>query len=261
MDLSLAGRHALVCGASQGIGRAAALELAGLGATVTVLARSADKLNSVVAELLERGAPAAFALPADLDDHTSLVERVQAHLAAHGPVHVWVNNTGGPPGGPLRAAEPSAITAAIHRHVVGSQTLLRLLLPGMEDAGYGRIVNVLSTSVREPIPNLGVSNLTRAAMASWAKTLSRELAPGVTINNVLPGFTNTPRLHSLAEARAARSNTSVEAVFDAWLAMTPEGRLGETSDLAGAIAFLCSPAGGFIRGVTLPVDGGRLKSI
>mgnify|MGYP002632618670 CR=1 FL=1 len=242
MNLDLTGRHALVCGASKGIGRAAAEELRALGATVTGLSRSGDGLQ------------------ADLDDHTDLVPKIQA-LVAERPVHILINNTGGPPGGPLVAASTDALLHAFSRHVLSAQLLMQACLPGMRDAGYGRIVNVLSTSVREPIPNLGVSNTIRAAMAGWTKTLSRELPPGITINNVLPGFTDTDRLSSLKNARATRESVSPEAVHQAWLAQTPEGRLGRPEELGGAIAFLCSPAGAFIRGVNLPVDGGRLRSI
>jgi 3-oxoacyl-[acyl-carrier protein] reductase len=242
MNLDLTGRHALVCGASKGIGRAAAEELRALGATVTGLSRSGDGLQ------------------ADLDDHADLVPKIAA-LVAEKPVHILINNTGGPPGGPLVQASTEALMHAFSRHVLSAQLLMQACLPGMREAGYGRIVNVLSTSVREPIPNLGVSNTIRAAMASWTKTLSHELPPGITINSVLPGFTDTDRLSSLKNARATRNKVSPESVHQAWLAQTPEGRLGRPDELGGAIAFLCSPAGAFIRGVNLPVDGGRLRSI
>ena len=187
--------------------------------------------------------------------------QIGEHLDRHGPIHIWVNNTGGPPGGRLLDAEPLQLEAALSRHLLSTHAMLQLLVPGMSKANYGRIINVLSTSVREPIPNLGVSNLTRAAVASWAKTLSRELPPGVTINNVLPGFTATDRLSSLAEARAAREGVTVNDVEEAWKSAVPEGRLARPEELGNVIAFLASPAASFVRGTTLPVDGGRLRSI
>jgi 3-oxoacyl-[acyl-carrier protein] reductase len=251
---SLEGRHALVCGGSAGIGRATANALAGLGATVTVLARRAERLHEVVNELPGSG---HGVLVGDLDDHGPLLDAV-AGLA---PVHILINNTGGPKGGPLSQAPAEQLRAAFHRHVLAAHQLTQACLPAMTDAGFGRIINVLSTSVREPIPNLGVSNTIRGAMASWAKSLSRELPPGITINNVLPGYTDTERLGQLKEGVAGRTGRSVDQVHATWLSNVPEGRLARPEETAGAIAFLCSPAGAYIRGVSLPVDGGRLRGI
>lgn len=258
---ALQGRHALVCGASRGIGRATALALAELGASVSLLARSRPHLEAVAEQALLRGAPTARVVVADLDDPQGLGASVRLHLDEAGPVHILVNNTGGPPGGPLVAADVDALSAAFRRHVMAAHLLVQAVLPGMTEAGYGRIVNVLSTSVREPIDQLGVSNTIRAAMAGWAKSLSRELPPGVTINNVLPGFTDTQRLSALADARAARSGQTAEEVREAWLQGVPEGRLGRPEELGAVVAFLASPAAAYVRGVSLPVDGGRLRSI
>ena len=261
MHLSLAGKVALVCGASAGIGRAAAVALAELGADVVALARRADRLASLLPELEAAGAPRAWALEADLDDRPGLDRAIDGLLSARGAVHILVNNTGGPPAGPLLDATEDAFLAAFGRHVLASHLLVGRLLPGMTAAGYGRIVNVISTSVREPIPNLGVSNTIRGAMASWAKSLSAELPPGVTINNVLPGYTDTERLSALAGAVASRSGREPAQVFEAWRQIIPEGRLGRPEELGAVIAFLASPAAAYVRGVSLPVDGGRLKSI
>lgn len=260
-SLSLSGRHALVCGASTGIGRATALALADLGAAVTALARTRDILVGLQNELLAAGAPAARILVGDLQDRPAVKRDVEALIAEHGPVHVLINNSGGPPGGPILDADEHEFEIAFARHLLASHMLVKLALPGMRDAGFGRIVNIISTSVFEPIPGLGVSNTIRAAMAGWAKTVSGELPPGVTINNVLPGYTDTDRLTSLATARAQRSGTSVEQVRADWVAQIPEGRLGRPDEIAGAIAFLCSPAGSYVRGQSLAVDGGRTKKI
>ncbi|MFT7485349.1 MAG: 3-oxoacyl-[acyl-carrier protein] reductase [Candidatus Paceibacteria bacterium] len=259
-NLILEGKHALVCGASKGIGRATAKLLAARGAEVTLLARSVDALQTLKAEIEADGGKAR-ALIMDLEDRSTLIEGLEKLSSDAPAVNILINNTGGPPGGPLLAAEVGAMETALGRHLFASHTLVQALLPGMKSEGYGRIINVLSTSVREPIPNLGVSNLTRAAVASWAKTLSSELPPGVTINNVLPGFTDTERLGSLGEATATRLGKSPEEVRQGWIAQIPEGRLAQPEETAEAIAFLASPAGAYIRGHSIPVDGGRLRSI
>lgn len=257
---SFSGRHALVCGASAGIGRAAAFALAAGGAQLTLLARRADRLSEIIPSLLEAGAASATALQADLDDRASLATTLDT-LVANGPVHILLHNTGGPPAGPLLQADLSEFEVAFGRHVLAGQLMVQKLVPGMKEEGYGRIINVVSTSVREPIPNLGVSNTIRGAVASWAKSLSRELPPGITINNILPGFTDTERLSNLKQAVANRTGKSEAEVHDGWIAQVPEGRLAQPEELAAAIAFLASPAAGYIRGVSLPVDGGRLRSI
>ena len=226
LDLLLSGRHALVGGASAGIGRATALHLAGLGCELTVLARREEALEALLPELVEAGAPLARMLVADLDDRAGLKEKVDALVAEHGPVHVLVHNTGGPPGGPIAEASLEAFETALGRHLLGGQVLVQAVLPGMVASGYGRVVNIVSTSVREPIPNLGVSNTTRGAIAGWAKTLSRELPPGITVNIVLPGFTDPERLGSLRDGISTRTGKSPDQVVANWLAQVPEGRLG-----------------------------------
>jgi 3-oxoacyl-[acyl-carrier protein] reductase len=258
--LRLDGKHALVCGASKGIGRATAILLASRGAEVSLLARSVDSLEELAADLSAAGGTARV-ISADLDDRQALGEVIDDLIANAPTIQILINNSGGPPGGPLLAAETSAMEIALGRHLFCSHLLVQKLLPGMREGGYGRIINVLSTSVREPIPNLGVSNLTRASVASWAKTLSSELPPGVTINNVLPGFTDTERLGSLGAATADRLGKSVDDVRSGWIAQIPEGRLAQPEETAEAIAFLASPAAAYIRGHSIPVDGGRLKSI
>ena len=261
MDLNLSGRHALVCGASEGIGRATAEELAELGATVTVLSRRESVLREVVSGLAggaDRGHAVAVADTSD----TAGLARAAAAVVARSPVPILVNNTGGPPGGPLHAADLQAFEDGFRRHVLANQVLLQAVLPGMRAAGWGRIINVISTSVREPIPGLGVSNTIRGAVASWAKTLAGELAAdGITVNNVLPGFTETGRIAQIVRDRTAREGRSEAEVRDAMQAQVPAGRFANPNETGGVIAFLCSPAAAYVNGVSLAVDGGRTRSI
>lgn len=258
---NLQGKHALVCGASAGIGRATALVLANMGADITVLARREDRLRSLLPELQAAGAKQTRYLVADFDHRDHLEQSMSAHLQQHGPVHIWINNTGGPPPGSLLDTSDEQILAALGRHLLASQRLLQLLVPDMIRESYGRIISVLSTSVRAPITNLGVSNLTRAAVASWSKTLSNELPPNITVNCILPGFTATERLTSLAHSMAQQRGKTIEQIESEWTTSIPEGRLAQPEELAAAIAFLASPAASYVRGICLPVDGGRLPVI
>lgn len=261
MDLDLTGRHALVCGASEGIGRASAHELALLGAHVTVLARREDALRAVVDALPRTNAQRHGWIVADVS-HTDTLREAAIALAARQPVHLLINNTGGPPGGTVQAAEVAAFLDAFAKHLLASHVLAQAVLPGMRAAGFGRIVNVVSTSVREPIAGLGVSNTTRGAVASWAKTLSREVAAeGITVNNVLPGFTETGRIAQIVRDRMDKDGTSEDTVRAAMRAGTPAGRFAEPNEVGAVVAFLCSPAAAYVNGVSLAVDGGRMASI
>lgn len=255
---SLAGKHALVCGASRGIGRATALALAELGAEVTVLARDQARLQELLPELIAAGAPRADLLVADLDKREHLAMALAGLVAKH-PVHIVVHNSGGPKGGKLLAAHDDEFHQAFGRTVLAGQVLLRATVPAMTEAGFGRFVSILSTSAREPIADLGVGNTVRAAMGGWAKTHANELPPGITINNVLPGYTRTERLGELADAASSRTGKPVEAIEEGWRQLIPEGRIAEPAELGRAIAFLCSPAASYIRGQSLAVDGGRLR--
>jgi 3-oxoacyl-[acyl-carrier protein] reductase len=262
MDLDLTGRHALVCGASQGIGLASAIELAQLGADVTLLARRADVLADLVANMPRRHDAQRFdAIAVDASDTAALRARTDALVAAH-PVHVLVNNSGGPPPGTVRGAGEDAFLAAYRAHLLANQALAEAVVPGMIAAGYGRIVNVISTSVKEPIAGIGVSNVTRGAVASWAKTLARELAPhGITVNNVLPGSTHTPRIEQIIAARSKKTGDSVDAVTADMESEVPMGRFADPAEIAAAVAFLASPAASYITGINVPVDGGRTRSL
>jgi 3-oxoacyl-[acyl-carrier protein] reductase len=258
MDTSLNGRHALVCGSTQGIGLATAMELAQAGARITLLARDADKLRTCLGRLSSAHGQQHLALAVDMADTAALEQGVSAHVAAHGTVHILVNNTGGPAPGPAHAAEVDQFAQAFRLHLLAYQTLVRAVVPGMKAARHGRIINVISTSVKQPLPNLGVSNTIRGAVAQWGKTLANELGPdGVTVNNVLPGATRTERLAAIIRNKSAKTGVSEADVEAEMLHEIPLRRFAEPEEIAGAIAFLVGPAGAYINGINLPVDGGR----
>ena len=262
MNLDLTGKHALVCGGSQGIGHAAALALASLGADVTLLARSPGPLETALRALPQANEKQRHAtIAVDMSDHAMLGAKLDALASAH-PVQILVNNTGGPPGGPAHTAAAGAYLAAFNQHIVAAQTMLASILPGMRASGYGRIVNVISTSVKEPIRNLGVSNTIRGAMASWAKTLASELGPaGITVNNVLPGYTKTARLEQILADRSKATGKPEDEIAATMLATVPLGRFAESAEIANVIAFLATPAAGYVNGINVPVDGGRTLSL
>ncbi|HET6602636.1 MAG TPA: SDR family oxidoreductase [Xanthomonadaceae bacterium] len=261
MNLGLGGRHALVCGASAGIGRATATVLAQMGAAVTVLARDEATLQALARSLPRTGSQQHGWIVADMFEIDPLRAKVEAVVSAN-PVQILVHNTGGPPGGPAHGAGVDAFRRAFEAHLVAGHTLLQAVLPGMREAGWGRVVNIISTSVKEPITGLGVSNTIRGAVASWAKTLAAELGPhGITVNNVLPGFTRTGRLDALIAERAGKSGRSTREVAEGMLAQVPAGRFAEPEEIAAAVAFLASPAAAYVNGINLPVDGGRTRSL
>ncbi|MEL7532595.1 MAG: SDR family oxidoreductase [Bacteroidota bacterium] len=263
MDIQLKGKNALVCGSSQGIGKATAIELASLGANVCLFARNQDSLTQVKASLDSSQGQIHEILVGDFSKPDEVQSIVAEHIAEQGKVfHILVNNTGGPAGGPILAAEPNAFLQAYQQHLVCNHLLAQAVIPGMTNEAYGRIINVISISVKIPIAGLGVSNTTRGAVASWAKTLAAEVAPfGITVNNVLPGFTDTERLRSIVRSRAEKAGVSYEEMEETMIRSVPARRFGEASETAAAIAFLASPAAAFINGVNLAVDGGQTPSM
>lgn len=262
MNLDLSGKRAIVCGASAGIGKACAHELAALGASVTVVARSADKLAAVVAELPRPRAQSHDALTVDLADPAAARSAAQAWIAAHATCHILVLNTGGPAPGRAIDTPADAFRHGFESLLATPHELVRAFVPGMRRDGYGRIIIIGSTSVKQPIQGLAVSNAVRAATANWAKTLSQELgSDGITVNNVLPGYTRTERLGAIFRARAEKSGTTIEQAEAAAIADIPAARFGEASEIAAAVGFLASPAASYVNGVNLPVDGGRLGTL
>lgn len=261
MDLNLKGKTALVCGSSQGIGWAAAQELANCGAHIVLLARNEEKLKNRVQELHADAGQNHSYLCADFANPEQL-KKVIEEFAADRIVNILINNTGGPAGGAAIDAKIEEFTAAFNSHLICNHILVQSLVPGMKKSGYGRIINVISTSVKQPLSNLGVSNTIRAAVANWSKTLATELGIfGITVNNVLPGATNTLRLSSIISNKSAKTGAAEEDVKAAMAAEIPLKRIGRPEEIAAAIAFLASPAASYINGINLPVDGGRTSSL
>ncbi len=262
MNIDLTGKRAFVCGASKGIGRAAAQELASLGASVTLLARHEESLKAALATLSAGKGQKHDYLVADFIDTDEVEAKVSKHIAARGPVHILVNNSGGPPPGTALSASIHDYAAIFTQHLLGAQVMVQAVAPGMKAAKYGRIINVLSTSVKAPIKGLGVSNTIRGAVAQWAKTLAGELAPfGITVNNVLPGATDTGRMEEIIETKAKKSGKSAAEVKADEIAAIPAGRFATPEELGAAIAFLATPAAAYINGINLPVDGGRTPGL
>lgn len=261
MNISLKGKNALVGGSSKGIGKAAAIELAALGANITLVSRSPEIMSEIVHELdTSQGQDHDF-LVADFSDPEDLKKKAIA-LSITKPIHILINNTGGPRGGAIVNAELDEFLQAINNHLICNHILTQTFLKGMKEAGYGRIINVISTSVKQPIDGLGVSNTTRGAVANWAKTMANEVAQfGITVNNILPGSTSTERLSSIINARAEKKGTTYEEEAEIWRNNIPAKRFAEPKEIGNAIAFLASPAASYINGINLPVDGGRTKSL
>ncbi|GAB2786886.1 SDR family oxidoreductase [Rhabdobacter roseus] len=262
MNLDLTGKTALVCGSTQGIGYASAVELALMGANVTLIARDEQKLMDTVDTLDTAKGQLHRYVVADFSDSEAVKKAIDEYLRLVPEVHILVNNTGGPAGGPIIEADVEQFMQTFRMHLVNNQLLVQAVVPSMEKAGFGRIVNIISTSVKQPIVGLGVSNTIRGAVASWAKTLSLELGKhGITVNNVLPGYTRTARLDAVLAMRSEQQGKTPEQIAAQMEAEIPSGRFAEPEEVAAAVAFLCSPAAASISGVNLPVDGGKTGSL
>ena len=259
MNLELTNLNAVVCGSTQGIGLATAEVLAKLGANIYLLARNETKLKQISQRLDNTKGQIHNYLCVDFQNSSMLEQEIKKIKA---PIHILINNTGGPASGKLSDADLNEFNKAFEMHLINNHILVQHILEGMKKEGFGRIVNIISTSVKSPIPGLGVSNTIRAAVANWAKTLSFELAEyGITVNNVLPGFTDTNRLKTLIDKKSKTLNKSVEEITKKMISSVPANRFGEAAEVADAIAFLCSPSASYINGINLPVDGGRTTSL
>ena len=258
MDLGLKNKNAIVCGSTQGIGEATAQELARQGANITLVARNKDVLSNVL-ESLDKSLGQSHRFVCIDFSADNFLEKIQALDQSY---DILINNTGGPAGGPIIDAKPQAFLDAFKMHLINNQLLVSHVVHSMKVKNFGRIINVISTSVKAPIQGLGVSNTIRAAVANWAKTLSLELGPfGITVNNVLPGFINTNRLTSIIQRKANEQSKSIDDVSKAMQSSVPARRFGESHEVANAVAFLSSVGASYINGINLPVDGGRTASL
>ncbi|MBP9186711.1 MAG: SDR family oxidoreductase [Bacteroidia bacterium] len=262
MNIDLTGKNAIVCGATKGIGNATATLLAQLGANVTMISRNESTLSRIVRDLDNSKGQVHDYIAADFNKPDDLREKIQQKVNEPKTFHILVNNTGGPPAGLAIEAELHEYTSAFTNHLLCNQVLAQAVVDGMRGSGYGRIINVISTSVKAPLKGLGVSNTIRAAVGNWAKTLSFELAPfGITVNNVLPGATGTDRLKQIIESKAAKQNHSIEEVSKEMTNEIPMARFATPQEIAYAIAFLASEYAAYITGINVPVDGGRTPNL
>lgn len=262
MNIQLKGKTAIVCGSTQGIGRAIAKELATLGANVILFARNIDSMNTVIDLLDTSQGQEHDHIVADFENSEAVKEAITDYVQSATAMHILVNNSGGPAPGLAIDASPEDFIKAFSQHLICNQHIVQAVVPKMKNENYGRIINVISTSVRTPIPGLGVSNTTRGAVASWAKTLSNELGPyGITVNNILPGLTNTGRLESLIQSMATDRGISFEALVGEMKQSIPARRFADPSETAALAGFLASPSAAFINGESIRIDGGASPSI
>ena len=259
MNLSLKHKHAFVCGSTDGIGKASALLMAEYGCEITLIARNQEKLDSTLSELAQNDDQNHSTVCADFDDPGMLKEKVNSQISTLGkPVDILVNNSGGPHGGVLIEAEEDEFRIAFERLLICNHIMAKAVVPGMKGQGSGRIINIISTSVRQVIPGLGVSNTIRGSVAQWGKTLAIELGEyGICVNNILPGYTATARLQDLADSKAETMGVTPDQIRDDWAKNTSLKRLGTPDEIASSVAFLASDAAGYVSGHNLSVDGGR----
>jgi 3-oxoacyl-[acyl-carrier protein] reductase len=254
--------RALVCGSTQGIGLAIAQQLANDGFSVVLTSRNEERLQQALATLDVSKGQAHQYFVSDFADPAGLKNTIDSFLKQNDAVQILINNTGGPKSGPIVDADISEFLGAFNQHLICNHILMQAVVPGMKAAGFGRIINIISTSVKQPLPNLGVSNTIRGAVASWSKTLANELgAFGITVNNVLPGATNTQRLTEIAKVKAEKTGESIAEILTEMGQESPMKRIAEPHEVAAAVAFLASPAASYINGINVPVDGGRTKSL
>jgi 3-oxoacyl-[acyl-carrier protein] reductase len=260
MNLNLNNKYALVCGSTAGIGKATAMALAAEGTQVTLIARNEEKLKAVLSELPQQRQHDYIV--ADFSNPDELKKKVSDYISKRHGFHILVNNTGGPKGGPVFSAAIEDFESAFTQHLKCNHVLGQAVVPFMKTEGFGRIINIISTSVKQPLDGLGVSNTIRGAVANWSKTMANELGSfGITVNNVLPGATETDRLSEIIKNKSSKIGASEEDVSNTMKNSVPAKRFAKPEETANAITFLASEAAGYINGINLPVDGGRTKSL
>jgi 3-oxoacyl-[acyl-carrier protein] reductase len=262
VDFGIRGKIALVSASSRGLGRAIAEELAAEGANLVVCARGEDALRLAADEIRKRSGVEVLEVAADVSDPAGLDRVAGAALKKFGKVDILVTNSGGPPSGPFESLAPEAWDAAVRLLLLSAVGLARAVLPGMKERRWGRILNVTSIAVKQPIEGLMLSNSLRAAVTGFARTLANEVAPfNVTVNNLMPGYTRTDRVEQLARAAGERSGVSTKETFAKWEKEIPMGRLGEPREFAALAAFLASERASYITGSSIAVDGGWIRSL
>jgi 3-oxoacyl-[acyl-carrier protein] reductase len=255
-------KTAIVCGATQGIGYHCAVELAKMGNRIILMARNTEKLSKITQEMNGINGLENTFLVADFSKPSIVETTIKNWVNKGNTAQILINNTGGPKGGAISSAPVSEFLDAFNQHLICNHILATALIPGMKKESFGRIVNIISTSVKQPLPNLGVSNTIRGAVANWSKTLASELGQyNITVNNVLPGATMTSRLQILAQTKADALGIGVDDVFQEMASESPMKRLAQPEEIAAAVAFLSSNGASYINGINLPVDGGRTKSL
>ena len=255
-------KTALVCGSSQGIGKAVAQKLAQNGYNIVLLARNEEKLQNSIKELHCADSQRHTHLVGDFSKPFELQNIINQHIKNGNAIDILVNNTGGPKGGPIVEASAEEFLDTFNKHLICNHLLMQAVVGGMKSNGFGRIVNIISTSVKQPLPNLGVSNTIRGAVANWSKTLANELGQfGITVNNVLPGATNTSRLQEIAQTKSEKTGAMIQEIFDEMAKESPMKRIAEPEEVAAAVAFLVSDEASYVNGINIPVDGGRTKSL
>jgi 3-oxoacyl-[acyl-carrier protein] reductase len=255
-------KTAVVCGSTQGIGKAIAFQLAAQGIRVVLVGRNQERMDAVYQELTSNHGIQPLPILADFSDPSGVKKAINDWVLQGNFAQILINNSGGPKSGPIVEAEPSEFLSAFNQHLICNHIMTQALIPGMKAAGFGRIVNIISTSVKQPLANLGVSNTIRGAVANWSKTMANELGQfGITVNNVLPGATHTGRLEEIAKVRAAKTGEALEDILTDMGKESPMKRIAQPQEVAAAVAFLASDAASYINGINLPVDGGRTKSL
>ena len=261
INLKMPGKNVLVCGSSAGIGKATAHVFAQMEANVILMARNQQKLQTVLASLTRVGNQKHHAIVADFFKPQEVEARIKAYLNDN-PIHVLINNTGGPDTGPLLQKSSEDLLKFLNQHLICAHLLAQAIVPAMKTTGYGRIINIISNSAKQPLPNMGLSNTIRAAVANWAKTLSTELGTaGITVNNILPGTTDTKELDTIINDKANKQGKTRADIVQQMHALCPLRRFADPIEIAWAIGFIASPKATYINGINLVIDGGKTLSL